>query len=110
MRDFTCPNCGQRLSFENSLCLSCKSSLGFSLEDMALLVIAPGEESEHAGAVDSSEYQLCANLYLAECNWLVEKAPTRRLCTSCALTRIGRTSPTQRPWRCSLLQRRQNAG
>ena len=48
-----CPNCGQRLAFENSLCLSCGSSLGFSLEDMALLVIAPGEESEHAGAVDS---------------------------------------------------------
>ncbi|MGZ5397726.1 MAG: zinc-binding metallopeptidase family protein [Mycobacterium sp.] len=87
MRDFTCPNCGQRLSFENSLCLSCKSSLVFSLEDMALLVIAPGEESEHAGAVDSSQYQLCANLYLAKCNWLVEKAPTRRLCPSCALTR-----------------------
>jgi hypothetical protein len=54
---------------------------------MALLVIAPGEESEHAGAVDASQYQLCANLYLAKCNWLVEKAPTRRLCTSCALTR-----------------------
>ncbi|MGZ8808333.1 MAG: zinc-binding metallopeptidase family protein [Mycobacterium sp.] len=87
MRDFTCPNCGQRLSFENSLCLSCKSSLVFSLEDMALLVIAPGEESEHAGAVDSSQYHLCANLYLAKCNWLVEKAPTRRLCASCALTR-----------------------
>ena len=73
MRDFTCPNCGQRLAFENSLCLSCKSSLGFSLDDMALLVIASGEDSEHAGAVDSSEYQLCANLHLAECNWLVEK-------------------------------------
>jgi len=87
VHDFTCPNCGQRLSFENSLCLACKSSLGFSLQDMALLVIAPGEESDHAGAVDSSQYQLCANLYLAKCNWLVEKAPTRRLCASCALTR-----------------------
>jgi hypothetical protein len=87
MRDFTCPNCGQRLSFENSLCLSCGSSLGFSLKDLALLVIAPDEESEHAGAVASSDYQLCANLYLAKCNWLVERAPTRRLCTSCALTR-----------------------
>jgi hypothetical protein len=87
MRDFICPNCGQRLSFENSVCLSCRSRLGFSLDDMALLVIAPGEESEHAGAVDSSQYQLCANLHLAECNWLVEKSPVRRLCTSCALTR-----------------------
>ncbi|MGA5466618.1 zinc-binding metallopeptidase family protein [Mycobacterium sp. NPDC050041] len=87
MRDFNCPNCGQRLAFENSLCLNCGSALGFSLEDMALLVIAPEEESEHAGAVDESRYQLCANLNLAKCNWLVEKAPVRRLCTSCALTR-----------------------
>ncbi len=87
MRDFKCPNCGQRLAFENSMCLSCGSSLGFSLADMALLVIASGADSEHGGAVDSSEYQLCANLYLAKCNWLVEKDPVRKLCASCRLTR-----------------------
>ena len=88
MRDFTCPNCGQRLAFENSVCLNCGSSLGFSLDDMALLVIAPPEESEHAGAVDESRFQLCANLHLAECNWLVEKGPIARLCASCSLTRV----------------------
>jgi hypothetical protein len=87
VRDFNCPNCGQRLAFENSLCLSCRSSLGFSLDDMALLVIASGADSEHGGAVDSAQYQLCANLYLAECNWLVEKGPIRQLCASCRLTR-----------------------
>jgi hypothetical protein len=87
VRDFTCPNCGQRLAFENSLCLSCGSALGFSLDDMALLVIAPGPESEHAGAVDEREYRLCANLHRAECNWLVEKGPVVKLCASCALTR-----------------------
>ncbi len=87
MRDFTCPNCGQRLAFENSVCLNCGSSLGFSLDDMALLVIAPPAESEHAGAVDRSQYRLCANLHLAECNWLVERSPVAKLCVSCALTR-----------------------
>jgi hypothetical protein len=87
MRDFNCPNCGQRLAFENSLCLNCGSRLGFSLDDMALLVIASGADSEHGGAVDSSQYRLCANLHLAECNWLVEKGPVRKLCRSCALTR-----------------------
>lgn len=87
MRDFNCPVCGQRLAFENSLCLSCNSSLGFSLDDMALMVIAPEAESEHAGAVDEKQYQLCANLHLAECNWLVEKGPVAQLCVSCALTR-----------------------
>ena len=87
MRDFTCPNCGQHLAFENSVCLSCGSPLGFSLDDMALLVLAAEERDEHAGAVDADEYQLCANLHLAECNWLVKVTPVRRLCASCGLTR-----------------------
>ncbi|MCX2932977.1 putative zinc-binding metallopeptidase [Mycobacterium sp. CVI_P3] len=87
MRDFICPNCGQHLAFENSVCLSCGSRLGFSLQDKAFMVIASGEDSEHGGAVDASQYQLCANLHAAECNWLVEVAPIRRLCRSCVLTR-----------------------
>jgi hypothetical protein len=87
MRDFICPNCGQRLTFENSVCLSCGAALGFSLDKMALLVIAEGSGCEHAGVVDASDYQLCANLHLAECNWLVEADQPGRLCTSCALTR-----------------------
>jgi hypothetical protein len=87
VRDFTCPKCGQHLTFESSLCLSCGSALGFSLSQMALLVIAAGEESEHAGFVDAATCQLCANLHLAECNWLVEVEPTRQLCASCVLTR-----------------------
>src|ERR1700758_5388550 len=86
MRDFHCPDCCQRLAFENSACLSCGSALGFSLEQMALLVIAKGGEGEHAGAVDSDDYQLCANLHLAECNWIVPKDDPGGLCASCALT------------------------
>ena len=62
MRDFNCPNCGQRLAFENSTCLNCGSALGFSLDQMALLVIAEENAGEHAGFVDAAEYQLCANL------------------------------------------------
>ncbi len=87
MRDFICPNCGQRLAFENSLCLSCKRPLGFSLENMALLVIASGEDSAQPGFVDAEKYRLCANMHLAECNWLVETGPTEQLCRSCVLTR-----------------------
>jgi len=87
MRDFHCPNCGQRLAFENSECLSCGSKLGFSLDQMALLVIAKrNEDSDHAGAVAATEYQLCANLYVAECNWLVPVNLPGGLCESCSLT------------------------
>jgi hypothetical protein len=86
MRDFHCPKCGQRLTFENSACLSCGSALGFSLDQMALLVIAKSYEGEHAGTVDADDYQLCANLHLAQCNWLVPKNLPGGLCASCALT------------------------
>ena len=55
MRDFICPRCGQHLAFENSVCLSCDSPLGFSLEDMALLVIASGEEGTQPGFVDADK-------------------------------------------------------
>jgi hypothetical protein len=86
MRDFNCPNCGQRLAFENSTCLNCGSALGFSLEQTALLVITKDDASEHAGFVNAAEYQLCANLQVAECNWLVPVNYPRLLCPSCVLT------------------------
>jgi hypothetical protein len=87
MRDFLCPNCGQHLSFENSICLSCGSAVGFSPDTMAFLVIASDGSGGRSGAVDASAYQLCANLHVAECNWLVEVRPVRQLCASCSLTR-----------------------
>lgn len=69
--------------FENSRCLSCGSALGFSLGDGALLIIARGTDSDHDGAVDAGQYRLCANLYVAECNWIV--SPTAADATmSCA--------------------------
>ena len=86
MRDFHCPKCGQRLAFENSACLSCGSALGFSLEQMALLVIAEGGDAGQAGFVSAGEYELCANRHIAKCNWLVPTHHPGGLCTSCALT------------------------
>jgi hypothetical protein len=86
MRDFHCPNCGQRLTFENSTCLACGSALGFSLDNMALLVITTGDEGDKPGFASASDYELCANRHLAECNWLVPINDPGGLCTSCALT------------------------
>ena len=64
MRDFHCPNCGQRLTFENSACLACGSALGFSLDQMALLVIAKGDDSDHTGAV-AAETINCAPISMS---------------------------------------------
>ncbi len=111
MRDFTCPNCGQRLSFENSVCLSCDSRLGFALDQMAFLVIAEDELAEQAGSVADTEYHLCANLHLAECNWLVPRCPGASVVP---VVRIdpdsSPTTPTPRRWPRSRWPRRRSAG
>ena len=81
MRNFSCPNCGQQLSFENSLCLSCSGSLGFDLPGRRLVVIAaPGP----VGDDEQEQGHLCANMHIAQCNWLV--AQEGDLCASCRLT------------------------
>lgn len=69
------------------MCLACGSALGFSLTDMAFLVISDDDGTATSGTVDAQECQLCANLHLAQCNWLVDVKPVRQLCASCRLTR-----------------------
>ena len=81
MRDFACPNCGQRLAFENSVCLSCGSSIGFDLKLRDFAALGPDRETIMAPA-----RQMCANLNVAGCNWLVP-AGQPLLCRSCSLTR-----------------------
>jgi hypothetical protein len=81
MRDFACPNCGQQLAFENSVCLNCGSDLGFDLLQRDFAILGEGGLTKLA-----PERQMCANLNVAGCNWLV---PTNggALCRSCSLTR-----------------------
>ncbi|NEW59433.1 hypothetical protein GV794_27935 [Nocardia cyriacigeorgica] len=95
MRDFICPKCGQQLAFENSVCLACGSPLGFSVTERALVIIGEsggqGEPGRPQGVVEADAFQLCANLHVARCNWLVRVRPGEdggsALCESCRLTR-----------------------
>ncbi|GAC51909.1 MULTISPECIES: zinc-binding metallopeptidase family protein [Gordonia] len=83
MRDFICLNCGQRLSFENSLCLNCKSALGFWLESRSIQVL----DDKGRAQVDGVLIERCANIKVAQCNWLVKWTGNPELCQSCRLTR-----------------------
>ena len=80
MRDFACPHCGQRLAFENSVCLSCSNGVGFDLDLLDFVVV----DRDGTVAGDSAR-GMCANLDTAGCNWVV--AAPRKLCRSCSLTR-----------------------
>ncbi len=81
MRDFACPQCGQQLAFENSRCLNCGNPIGFDLVDRDFAVVGP----EGVTAVEPAR-QMCANLFVAGCNWLVPVGGAP-LCRSCSLTR-----------------------
>jgi hypothetical protein len=85
VRDFACPNCGQRLAFENSLCLSCGSALGFDLLERQFAVV--GDDGR---TLAQPARQRCANVHVAGCNWLVpilQPGQPALLCRSCSLTR-----------------------
>ena len=83
MRVFFCRKCGQQLSFENSICLSCDSRLGFHLPSRSMQVL----DDDLSVIVDGTTWRRCANIKLAQCNWLVDATDGDTLCLSCALTR-----------------------
>jgi hypothetical protein len=80
VRDFACPNCGQRLAFENSVCLNCGSNVGFDLPTRTFRLVGADGATTDGGPAG----HMCANILLAACNWL---AFPDGLCRSCALTR-----------------------
>ena len=80
MRDFACPSCGQRLAFENSVCLSCSNGVAFDVDLLDFVAV------ERDGTVaGETPRRMCGNLDTAGCNWVVTDGGT--LCRSCALTR-----------------------
>ena len=81
MRDFRCPHCGQRLAFENSVCLRCGFNIGFDPETLDFALVG-----SDGIAVGDPDLRMCANLDLASCNWLTARG-FGSLCRSCALTR-----------------------
>lgn len=80
MKPFQCGHCGSTVFFENTLCQSCGSALGFRLADNRFVAWLPG--------ADTQAPQACANRDLAGCNWLPEDGQTDGLCPSCRLNEV----------------------
>ncbi len=74
MRAFTCETCGAELFFENSVCLTCDSAVGYLRERREMVVVGSG----HA---------VCANLDRCGCNWIADPVSPIGLCFNCSLTR-----------------------
>jgi hypothetical protein len=74
VRGFQCEVCGADLFFENSVCVTCGSAVGYSREHGAMVAV-------------TADRPICANLNRCGCNWIADPASAVGLCFSCRLTR-----------------------
>lgn len=82
MKAYRCRVCDNALYFENSVCVSCGTSLGYSREERAIVPVDDnGSYVDAAGMV----WWVCANLGLSGCTWLARVEGGQ--CFACDLTR-----------------------
>jgi hypothetical protein len=86
---FRC-DCGRPVYFRNSLCLGCKSPLGYQPELLQVRTILPGPEPDTwrlQGKIEDTQlWRRCENFDSpAGCNWLVAADDEDTLCVSCRL-------------------------
>ena len=82
MKAFSCRVCGNTLYFENSLCVSCGTALGYSRNEHEIVPVdEDGRYVDREGLV----WHVCANLNLSGCTWLATVEGGQ--CFSCDLTR-----------------------
>lgn len=82
MKAYSCRICDRALYFENSLCISCGTALGYSRAERAIVPV--DAEGRYVDA-DSLVWWVCRNLNLSGCTWLTELEGDA--CFSCRLTR-----------------------
>jgi hypothetical protein len=82
VKAFRCRVCDSPLYFENSVCVSCGTALGFSRAERAIVPVDDaGRYVDAAGLV----WHVCANLNLSGCTWLAPLESGQ--CFACDLTR-----------------------
>ena len=82
MKAYRCRVCSNPLYFENSVCVSCGTALGYSRAEREIVPVdADGRYVDASGLV----WHVCRNLNLSACTWLAPLEGGQ--CFSCALTR-----------------------
>lgn len=82
MKAFSCRVCGNALYFENVVCVSCGTALGYSRAEHEIVPLdEDGRYVDREGLV----WHVCTNLDLSGCTWLAPLEDGQ--CVSCDLTR-----------------------
>jgi len=89
MKLYTCGHCKNRLYFENSVCLSCKHTVGFDAASLSMITLEEKAAGEFENIVDRRKvYRFCENAQHGTCNWLIPLAHDSGFCRACALNDI----------------------
>ncbi|HET9205007.1 MAG TPA: putative zinc-binding metallopeptidase [Burkholderiaceae bacterium] len=95
-RKYRC-RCGRAVFFRNSVCLACKTPLGFWTGTLRLHPLrdgpSPGSWLLHGSGSDTPPLRRCVNFDAVGCNWLLtddESNAHQGLCRAC---RLNRTIP-----------------
>lgn len=83
MKAFRCRVCGSELFFENSVCVSCGTPLGYARDEHD---IVPVDVAGRYVDPDGFIWHVCRNLNISGCTWLARFEGGQ--CESCDLTRV----------------------
>jgi hypothetical protein len=93
MKTFRC-QCGNRLYFENTVCVQCGRELGFLPDRRQLVALEAGDEGLWTPATPQNgaeQYRKCRNYEVEHvCNWMVAAEDEDAFCRAC---RLNRTIP-----------------
>lgn len=90
MKNYSCSKCGNKVYFENVLCVKCGAELGFDPERLAVIALEPLPEaagSYRAIGHEGPALSHCANAVHAACNWLTPAGTGDGFCRACDLNR-----------------------
>lgn len=88
MKTFTC-QCGARLHFENSLCITCRRALGFLPDQRKLSPLQEAGDNRWLAMTNGQIYRKCRNYDQHQvCNWMVPEQDQHAYCFSCRLSEI----------------------
>jgi hypothetical protein len=87
LRAFACASCRSLIFFENSVCITCGSPLGFHRPSAQLVVLNREDPGRRYTDETGRVFRPCANLKIAGCNWCADVDAEQGLCECCQLTR-----------------------
>ncbi len=88
MKTWQC-QCGNRIFFENTLCHSCNSEVGFLADEGVLSALVPIDASHWKSTYNQRVYRKCQNSFKnTGCNWMVAETDSSSFCLSCRLSEI----------------------